>query len=98
MEKLDYTLADLFSMNPSNGIEIKVLTNIIKSVIPILEYLHVHYKILYVDFSCGNIAFKNDKAYMIDFGALHEMWDHPQLITKRYCSANAIANRSVYSR
>jgi len=102
MERLDYTLKDLFTTNPTQAISIPIILSIVRACVPILELLHKETKLLYVDFSCGNVAFRhssdemNPLAYMIDFGALHEaIYVTPCMKTMRYCSANAIAEKPV---
>jgi len=102
MEKLDYTLTTLLESNPSKGVGVSTICAILESVVPILEVLHKECRLLYVDFSVSNIAFRNKgeqtspEAYMIDFGALHPPVPlSPLAKTLRYCSANAIAEKPV---
>lgn len=102
MEKLDYTLKDLFTTNELQGIDSSITLEIIRAFIPILELLHTERKLFYVDFSCGNVAFRQSpdgsasEVCMIDFGALHGLISvSPCMKTLRYCSANAAAEKPV---
>jgi hypothetical protein len=89
MEKLPLTLTQKLEQEGKGNLDL--VCNIVKTVIPILEFLHKKLKRLYVDFSVGNIALKNDIVYMLDFGATHELnFSIPSNAkTIRYCSINA---------
>ena len=97
MEKLPLTLIALLEAR-DNG-DIDLVCNIITTVIPILHVLHRDYRSLYVDFSVGNIAFKNDICYMLDFGSLYpDNFSYPpNAYTLRYCSVSVSPTSSAWS-
>jgi len=103
MEKLEQTLTNLLESDLGKGCCISTVCAILKSSVLILQFLHQEYHLLYVDFSISNIAFHHKdgmrQAYMIDFGSLHEVISFsPSAKTLRYCSANTIADRTVFER
>lgn len=97
MEKLAYTLGDLYVKNPNKGIALDTIKQMVKTTVPILQTLHAIEKMCYVDFSCGNVAFMNGMPYLIDFGALHAytLGFTPSMSTPRYASNNALNAKAV---
>lgn len=95
MQKLDTTLLDMYKKDPV-GIGLQNVKAIVRDFVPILKTLHEEYKLCYVDFSCGNVAFHNNQPYMIDYGALHPTCGGPPCMkTLRYESINATNGNPV---
>ena len=94
MEKLEHTLINILEVGDYSGM--KLICDILMTCIPILKVIHDS-KLLYVDFSLGNICFKDKTPYMIDFGSMH--WINvsfaPMAKTIRYCSINALNEKPV---
>lgn len=97
MEKLSYTLGDVYVKEPNEGIALDTIKQMVKNTVPILQTLHTTEHMCYVDFSCGNVAFMDGMPYLIDFGALHSytLGFTPSMSTPRYASINASNSKAI---
>jgi len=107
MEKIQISLVDLIKQKQKEivkGLTLDQLKLMLKSIVPILQYLHQELNYLYVDFSLRNIGINNIENdpifYMFDFGEVEKFSDdtRPVRFTDRYASVKAMEfeNISIY--
>lgn len=108
MEKIQISLVDLLKQKEKEdikGLTLIQLKMMLKSIVPILQYLHQELNYLYVDFSPRNIGINNIEHnncifYMFDFGEVEKFSSdtRPVRFTDRYASIKAMdfENISIY--